>query len=132
MLDKPEKTFELMNILDAAPPFEVALMPDLIENLARQQKPVALKPIETASEISYLGEVGGIVCHIQPEDARGLAYPRARAPHAPLRGGHARLSEASGEKTSQAAISRLTSCCVYRKPKSAHSGDEVRQGLRVN
>jgi hypothetical protein len=68
MLDKPEKTFELMNILDAAVPFEVALMPDLIEDLARQQKPVAVKPIETVSEISYLGDVGGIMCHIQPED----------------------------------------------------------------
>ena len=69
MLDKPEKTRELMNILDAAVPFEVALMPDVIEHLARQQKPVAIKPIETVSEISYLGDMGGIICHIQPEDA---------------------------------------------------------------
>jgi len=69
MLDKPEKTRELMNILHAAVPFEVALMPDVIEHLARQQKPVAIKPIETVSEISYLGDMGGIICHIQPEDA---------------------------------------------------------------
>jgi hypothetical protein len=69
MLDKPEKTRELMDILDAAVPFEVALMPDLIEHLARQQKPVAIKSIETVSEVSYLGDVGGIICHIQPEDA---------------------------------------------------------------
>jgi hypothetical protein len=38
MLDKPEKTRELMATLEAALPFEVALMPDLIEHLARQQK----------------------------------------------------------------------------------------------
>ena len=69
MLDKLEKTRELMDILEAAVPFEVALMPDLIEHLARQQKPVAIKPIETVSKISYLGDVGGIICHIQPEDA---------------------------------------------------------------
>ena len=69
MLDKPEKTRELMNILDAAVPFEVALMPDVIKHLARQQKPVAIKPIETVSEISYFGDMGGIICHIQPEDA---------------------------------------------------------------
>ena len=70
MLDKLEKTLELMNILDAAVPFEVALMPDLIDHLARQQRPVALKPIETVSGVSYLGDVGGITCHIQPEDAK--------------------------------------------------------------
>jgi hypothetical protein len=69
MLDKPEKTRELMDILDAAVPFEVALMPGLIEHLARQQKPVALKSIETVSKVSYLGDPGGIMCHIQPEDA---------------------------------------------------------------
>jgi hypothetical protein len=44
-------------------------MPDLIEHLARQQNPVAIKSIETVSEVSYLGDVGGIICHIQPEDA---------------------------------------------------------------
>ncbi len=69
MLDKPEKTRELMDILDAAVPFEVALMPDLIEHLARQQRPVALKPVETVSGVSHLGDVGGITCHIQPDDA---------------------------------------------------------------
>ena len=49
MLDKPEKTRELMAILQAAAPFKVALMPDLIDHLARQQKPVVVKPIETVS-----------------------------------------------------------------------------------
>jgi hypothetical protein len=85
MLDKPEKTRELMDILDAAVPFEVALMPDLIEHLARQQNPVAIKSIETVSEVSYLGDVGGIICHIQPEDADSsvlvsLTHVRVRRP----------------------------------------------------
>ncbi|QWG11622.1 hypothetical protein KMZ29_18055 [Bradyrhizobium sediminis] len=57
-----------MAILDAAVPFEVALMPDLIEHLARQQNPAAVRSIETVSKISYLGDAGGIMCHIQPED----------------------------------------------------------------
>jgi hypothetical protein len=70
MLDKPEKTGKLIDILDAAVPFEVALMPDLIKHLARQQNPVAIKSVETVSKVSYLGDVGGIVCHIQPEDAK--------------------------------------------------------------
>jgi hypothetical protein len=54
MLDKLEKTYELMAILEAAVPFEVALLLDLIDNLARQGKPVVVKPIETVSGLSYL------------------------------------------------------------------------------
>ena len=72
MLDKPEKTRELVAALDAALPFEVALMPDMIKHLARQQRPVAVKPTETVSKVSYLGDVGGIICHIQPEDAESM------------------------------------------------------------
>jgi len=69
MLDKPEKTRELMATLEAALPFEVALMPDLIEYLSRQQKPVIVKPVETVSGVSYLGDMGGISCRIQPVDS---------------------------------------------------------------
>jgi hypothetical protein len=69
MLDKPEKTRELMHILEAAVPFEIGLMPDLIKHLAQQQNPVAIKSIETVSKVSYLGDPGGIMCHIQPDGA---------------------------------------------------------------
>jgi hypothetical protein len=69
MLDKPEKTRELMATLEDALPFEVSLMPNLIEHLAREQKPVIVKPVETVSGISYLGDMGGISCHIQPADS---------------------------------------------------------------
>jgi len=72
MLDKPEKTHELMEILDAAVPFEVGLMPDLIDHLARQQNPVVIKSSETVSKVSYSGDIGGIMCHIQPEDAESV------------------------------------------------------------
>ena len=72
MLDHPEKTRELMAILEAALPFEVTLTPDMVEHLARQQNPVVVKPVETVSELSYLGDIGGIICHIQPEDADSM------------------------------------------------------------
>ena len=72
MLDKPEKARDLIAILEAAVPFEVTLMPELIEQLGRQEKPVVLKPIETVSKISYLGDMGGIVCHVQPEDTKSI------------------------------------------------------------
>jgi hypothetical protein len=69
MLDRPEKTRELMATLEAAVPFEVALMPDLIAYLARQQKPVVVKPTETVSGVFYLGDEGGISCGIQPANS---------------------------------------------------------------
>jgi hypothetical protein len=69
MLDKPEKTRKLIDILDAAAPFEVDMTPDLIALLAKQQNPVAIKSIEIVSKVSYLGDPGGIMCHIQPDDA---------------------------------------------------------------
>jgi hypothetical protein len=72
MLDKPEKTRELVETLKAALPFQVALTPELVTDLARKQNPLIVKPIETVSGISYLGDAGGIVCHIQPEDADNL------------------------------------------------------------
>lgn len=72
MLDNPEKTARLLATLKAAVPFEVALMSDLIGSLAEQRKPVVVKPIETVSEVSYLGDMGGIVCHVQPEDAESM------------------------------------------------------------
>ena len=68
MLDRPQKTRDLMVTLKAAVPFDVALMPDLIEYLARQQRPVVVKPVETVTDVSYLGDMGGISCHIQPAD----------------------------------------------------------------
>jgi hypothetical protein len=69
MLDRPEKTRQLMATLEAAVPFEVVLMPELIEYLARQQKPVAVKQTEMVSKVFYLGDMGGISCGIQPVES---------------------------------------------------------------
>ena len=67
MLDKPEKTYQLLAALKAAVPFEVDLTPSLIAYLHAQQVAVAVKPREIVSQISYAGDEGGIVCHIVPE-----------------------------------------------------------------
>ena len=72
MLDRSEKTSNLLDAMMDALPFEVALMPELIANLARQQRPLAVKPIETVSDVSYAGDEGGIMCHIKPTDADSL------------------------------------------------------------
>ena len=68
MLDKPEKTHQLVATLKAALPFDVVLTPDL----ASQQNPIIVKSTETVSEISYAGDEGGILCHLQPEDAENV------------------------------------------------------------
>lgn len=87
MLDKPEKTRQLVVALKAALPFEVALTPDLIAHLGRQQKPVAVKSTETVSDISYAGEEGGIVCHIRPAGGESMvvvSLTHVRVPRALL------------------------------------------------
>lgn len=70
MLDKPEKTCQLLTALRAALPFEVELTPSLIAHLRVQHLVAAAKPRQIVSEISYAGDEGGIVCHIVPEDGR--------------------------------------------------------------
>src|SRR5262249_13340820 len=84
MLDNPEKTARLIAALKSAVPFQVALMPNLIDHLASQQKPVIVKPLETVSDVSYLRDEGGIVCHIQPEEDSDnviiVSLPHVRGP----------------------------------------------------
>jgi hypothetical protein len=70
MLDKPEKTYQLLAALKAAVPFEVEFTPSLIAHLQAQQVTVAVKPREIVSQISYAGDEGGIVCHIVPKEGR--------------------------------------------------------------
>jgi hypothetical protein len=72
MLDRPEKTEVLLDAMEQALPFEVGLMPELIAGLARQQRSVAVKPVETVTDISYAGDEGGIMCHIMPSDADSM------------------------------------------------------------
>ncbi len=70
MLDKPEKTYQLLAALKAAVPFEVELTPWVIAHLRAQQIAVAVKPQQMVVEISYAGDEGGIVCHLVPEEGR--------------------------------------------------------------
>jgi len=74
MLDKPEKTAELIATLRSALPFEVSLTPELIAELARHDKPLALAQRQIVSDISYAGDAGGILCHIQIADVGQTVY----------------------------------------------------------
>jgi hypothetical protein len=72
MLDKPEKTAELLVAMRAALPFEVSLTPELVTHLARHEKPASVKATETVTELSYAGDEGGIVCHIKIADGGNM------------------------------------------------------------
>jgi hypothetical protein len=66
MLDKPEKTRQLVTTLKAAAPFEVQLPPDVVAHL--RSKEIAVEPRQTVSGVSYAGDEGGIVCHLIPKE----------------------------------------------------------------
>jgi hypothetical protein len=70
MLDNPKKTEPLLVALKAAVPFEVELMPELIEHLRATNIAMLNEIRQTVSDVSYAGDEGGIVCHIVPLDRR--------------------------------------------------------------
>ncbi len=66
MIDNPEKTRQLLATLEAAAPFDVDLTPELMTTLKRSPSCGALERRQTVSSLSYMGDEGGIMCHIQP------------------------------------------------------------------
>src|SRR5215211_3736474 len=68
MSDDPEKARRLLAALKASLPFEVHLTPPLARLLRDEQVALAAGARQTVSEVSYLGDEGGIVCHIVPPD----------------------------------------------------------------
>ena len=72
MLDKPEQTARLIATLKAAVPFAVMPTPETIADLAREQNPVLVKPTESVIDVSYLGNEGGIICHIHHGDSNSM------------------------------------------------------------
>ena len=72
MLDKLEKTHELLTALEVALPFEVELTPALIACLRRQHVARAVNTREIVSKISYFGDEGGIMCHIVSDTGEAL------------------------------------------------------------
>lgn len=72
MLDKPEKTRNLLTTLKAAVPFEVDLTPEAVTALTEQQG--AVKTRQVVSDVSYAGDEGGILCHLLPEEGRDAIF----------------------------------------------------------
>ena len=66
MLDQPEKTMRLLAALKAAAPFEVQLTDRLIKCIGADDDAVAGHTRRMVSDLSYAGDIGGIVCHMPP------------------------------------------------------------------
>jgi hypothetical protein len=67
MLDQQEKTLDLIAALKAAVPFEVELTPPLLARLRAENVSSEIAPRQLVREVSYAGDEGGILCHIEPE-----------------------------------------------------------------
>jgi hypothetical protein len=70
MIDHLEKTARLLAALKAELPFEVELVPSLVNFLRAQRIAAADQTRHIVSEVSYAGDEGGIVCHIVPREKR--------------------------------------------------------------
>jgi hypothetical protein len=67
MLDKLEKTLDLVAAMKAAVPFEVELTPPSLARLRAENVASEIAPRQRLREVSYAGDEGGILCHIEPE-----------------------------------------------------------------
>lgn len=112
MLDHPGKTARLLAALKAAAPFEVELTPEVVKQLQSEKLPHADRTHRVVSDLSYLGDEGGIVCHIVPPGRKRALFvsltPCQDAPHHGACGGRACLSEASREEAQEAESRSLT------------------------
>jgi hypothetical protein len=74
MLDNPEKTARLLAALKAAVPFEVELTPEVVKQLQAEKFAHADQTHRTVSDLSYIGDEGGILCHIVPPDEQRALF----------------------------------------------------------
>jgi hypothetical protein len=74
MLDNPEKTARLLAALKAAVPFEVELTPAVVKQLQSENFAHADQTHRTVSDLSYVGDEGGILCHIVPPDEQRALF----------------------------------------------------------
>jgi len=72
MLDHPKKTPRLLAALEEAVPFEVELTPTLVKHLQGNSAVAVEGTRYTVSGVSYLGDEGGISCHIVPDDGKDV------------------------------------------------------------
>lgn len=70
MLDDPEETRYLLEVMRAAMPFEARLTPALALHLRSKSLAASAVDRHMVSNVSYAGDEGGIVCHLDPGEGR--------------------------------------------------------------
>ena len=70
MLDKPEKTLDLIAAMKAAVPFEVEMTPPLLARLRAENVAAEIAHRQLVREVSYAGDESGILCHIEPQGSQ--------------------------------------------------------------
>jgi len=73
MLDDPEQTEQLLVALKATVPFEVGVSPEALQQLRAREAGSTWAARQIVHDVSYLGDMGGIVCHLQPPEGREVA-----------------------------------------------------------
>jgi len=91
MLDNPEKTARLLAALKQAAPFEVELPPMVLKQRRADKVAAAYQTRQTVSDLSYLGDEGGIMCHIVPPGDGAAIIISLTHLRAPARGSERRL-----------------------------------------
>jgi len=72
MLDHPKKTPRLLAALEEAVPFEGGVTPTLVKHLQSNSAVAVEGTRHTVSGVSYLGDEGGISCHIVHDDGKDV------------------------------------------------------------
>jgi hypothetical protein len=72
MLDHPDKTARLLTAMQAALPFEIELTSHAITALQAQHNVGDVKPRQIVSNVSYAGDEGGILCHMEREGTQNV------------------------------------------------------------
>ena len=72
MLDKLEKTRQLMAALKEALPFEVEFTPEAVALTRSQGAAKAVEPRQIVSQVYYAGDEGGVVCALAPKETENV------------------------------------------------------------
>ena len=70
MLDDPEETRQLLEVMRACMPFEARLTPAVALHLRSKSLAADATDHHVVRDVSYAGDEGGIVCHLDPGEGR--------------------------------------------------------------
>ncbi len=72
MIDKPGKTQQLLALLEASLPFEADLTSEFLAQLTQKDFSAGLQRRQIVTGLTYMGDAGGIMCHLQPENEQNV------------------------------------------------------------